>query len=215
MENEFEKYLQQKRDQFEKGSPSTRVWEKLQRDLIEHQNRRHRVIRMRRISWGIAACILVGIGAALALFKMKSQANRNTIIRNVTRRDSMIDMQKIAAEKMERDSADRVAGITNSETRQSLYHYSQLIESRQKQMAALQQVNPDLYARSQKVLTDLTQVYGRLQKQLPGSPDQQKVLKALIQNLKMQEQVLNNQLQLLEELQTLEDTSDGKKIKKI
>lgn len=211
MENEFEKYLQQNRGLFEKGLASPRVWEKLQRDLIEYQTRRHRVIRMRRISLSIAACILLCIGATLVIFKIKNQPDSNAITRNVTYRDSMIDMQKIAAEKMERDSADRVAGIANIETRQSLYHYSQLIESRQKQMAALRHVNPDLYARSQKVLTDLNQVYGRLQKQLPGSPDQQKVLKALIQNLKMQEQILNNQLQLLEELQNT--ATDGEKIK--
>jgi hypothetical protein len=215
MENEFEKYLKQHRGRFEKGSPSPQLWEKLKNGLEDHHRRRARVVRMRRISWGIAASILLGLAVTLVLFNNKGGISHNTITRHASHRDSLIDVQKIVAQKLEQDSAVRMAGITDDKTRQSLYHYAKLIESRQKQMAVLQQVNPNLYASSQKVLTDLNQVYNRLQKQLPGSPDQQKVLKALIQNLKMQEQILNNQLQLLEELQTPDSTSDGKKDKKI
>ncbi|HTK19681.1 MAG TPA: hypothetical protein VL442_09225 [Mucilaginibacter sp.] len=215
MDNEFEKYLQQNRDRFENGSPSNRVWEKLQRNLVEHQARRHRVIRMRRISCSIAASILLCVAATLIIFNSRSQINSNTIAGNISRRDSMIDRQKIMAQKIALDSAERVAGVTDDKIRQSLYQYTQLIESRQKQIAVLQQVNPELYVSSQKVLTDLDQVYRRLQKQLPGSPDQQKVLQQLLQNLKMQEQILSNQLQLLEELQTPDNSADGKKDKKI
>lgn len=215
MENEFKKFLQQNRHHFENGSLSPQVWEKLKSRLEDHHRRRARVVRMRRISWGIAASILLCTGVTLVIFKNKSELSHNTFTRNATHRESIVDMQKIAAQKMEQDSAERIAGVTDGKTRQSLYHYSLLIESKQKQMAMLRQINPGLYARSQKVLTDLNQVYWRLQKQLPGSPDQQKVLKALIQNLKMQEQILNNQLQLLEELQTPDNTSDGKKGKNI
>jgi len=212
MENEFEKYLQQNRDQFEKGSPSYRVWEKLQRDLIEHQAHRYRIIRMRRIGWSVAAAILICL--SLVIMLVKTEEKGRVLVHNNNTNDSSIMKRKLAAE-IELDSLDRVKGITDNEARRSLFHYSRLIENRQKQMAILRQVNPDLYISSQKVLIDLNQQYRRLQKQLSGSPDRQKVLKALIENLKMQEQILNNQLQLLEELQTVDDTSDGKKIKKI
>lgn len=215
MENAFEKYLLQNKDRFEPGSPSPRVWEKLQRDLVERQDRRRRVIRMQRIGWSIAACILLCIGTMLVIFRHQRPANHDAITRNASHRDSMIDRQKIIAQKLAQDSALRIAGVTDSKTRQSLYSYTQMIETRQKQMAVLRQANPELYARSQKVLTDLDQVYRRLQKQLPGSLDQQKVLQQLLQNLKMQEQILSNQLLLLEELQTPDSTTDGKKVEKI
>src|ERR1700761_3279245 len=111
MENEFEKYLQQNRDRFEGGSPSPRVWEKLQRNLVEHQDHRYRVMRMRRISWSIAASILLCIGVVLIILKNKSQVNFNAITGNASHRDSVIDRQKIIAQKMEMDSAERVAGV--------------------------------------------------------------------------------------------------------
>jgi len=211
MENEFEKYLQQNRDQFEKGSPSPRVWEKLHRSLAEHHERRARVIKMRRIGWSIAASILLCIATMLVILKNKDQVKHFTITRNAAPADNLLDNEKRLAEKIEVDSANRVTGVTDNETRQSLYHYSRLIETREQQMKVLQRVDPDLYARSQKVLIDLNQAYNRLQKQLPGSPDQQKVLKALMQNLKMQERILNNQLQLLNELQQPNNTADEKK----
>ena len=122
-------------------------------------------------------------------------------------------MQKIAAQKMEQDSVQRIAGVTDDKTRQSLFRYTKLIETRQKEMATLRQVDPELYAKSQKALTDLNEVYNNLKKQLPHSVDQQKILQSLLQNLKMQEQILTNQLQLLEELQN--NTADGKKAKNI
>jgi hypothetical protein len=215
MENEFEKYLRQNRDLFEKGSPSPRVWEKLQRDLVERQARHKSVIRMRRIGWGIAAGILLAISLTFVILKNKNLVTRNAFTGTATHRDSIIDSQKILTQKITLDSAERVAGVTDDKTRQSLYRYARLIETRQKEMATFRQVDPELYARSQKALTDLDVVYIRLKKQLPESADEQKVLEALIQNLKMQEQILNNQLQLLEELQTPDNTSDGKKNKNI
>ncbi len=215
MENEFEKYLQQNKDRFEKGSPSPRLWEKLKSGLEDHHQRRARVVRMRRIGWGIAASILLCIGVTLVIFKNKGRVNRDANTRNTTHRDSVIDMQKITAQKIAADSTERIAGVTDDKTRQSLYHYTRLIETRQKEMATLRQIDPGLYAKSQKALTDLDEVYNRLKKQLPQSVDQQKILKSLIENLKMQEQILTNQLQLLEELQTPDNTPDGKKDKKI
>jgi len=215
MENEFEKYLQQNREQFEQGSPSPRVWEKLQRDLVERGARRHRVIRMRRIGWSIAASILIGIGITAIMFKNKNQVPNNTIANNRSHQDSMIDRQKITAQKLALDSTEHIAGVTDGKTRQSLYRYTQLIETRQKEMATLRQVDPELYARSQKALTDLNEVYSRLKKQLPHSVDQQKILQSLIQNLKMQEQILSNQLLLIQGTQQQSQSKDDKNAKGI
>jgi hypothetical protein len=215
MENEFEKYLQQNKNRFETGSPSPRVWEKLQRDLVEHQARRHRVIRMQRIGWSIAASILLCIAATLVLFKNKVEVNHNAITQNTIHRDSMLDGQKILAQKTALDSAERVAGVTDGKTRRSLYHYTQLIETRQKEMAMLKQVDPELYAKSQKALTDLNGVFNNLKKQLPHSVDQQKILQSLIQNLKMQEEILTNQLLLIQGIQQQNQTKDDKNVKGI
>jgi len=215
MENEFEKYLQQNKNQFEKGSPSPRVWEKLQRGLVEHQARQQQVIRIRRISWGIAASILLCLGVMLIIFKNKNQVARIVISRNTTHSDSMIDRQKILAQKMEMDSAERVAGVTDGKTRQSLYRYTQLIETRQKELATLRQIDPELYAKSQKALIDLNEVYDRLKKQLPHSVDQQKIVQSLITNLKMQEQILTNQLLLIQALQQQNQSKDDKNVKGI
>ena len=215
MENEFEDFLRQHRDDFETGAPSPQVWEKLKSGLADHHRRKARVTRIRRIGWGIAASILLCIAAKLVIFKNKGQVNRNAITRNAVHRDSMIDLQKIAAQKIGQDSTGRIAGVADNQTRQSLYHYARLIDAREKQVAALQQIDPELYARSQKTLADLNEVYNRLKQQLPRSVDQQKILRSLIDNLKMQEQILTNQLQLIEGLQSPNQPKDDKDVKDI
>ena len=113
------------------------------------------------------------------------------------------------------DSAERVTGVTDDKTRQSLYRYTQMIDTRQKEIAALRQIDPELYARSQKALTDLNEVYNTLKKQLPHSVDQQKILQSLLQNLKMQEQILTNQLLLIRGLQQQNQSKDDKNVKGI
>jgi hypothetical protein len=215
MDNEFEDFLRQHRDDFENGSPSTQVWEKLKSGLSDHHRRQARVTRIRRISWCIAASILLCIVATLVIFKNKGKVSRDAITRDVTHRDSMIDLQKIAAQKIGQDSTVRIAGVMDNRTRQSLYHYARLIDAREKQVAALQQIDPELYARSQKTLADLNEVYNRLKQQLPRSVDQQKILRSLIDNLKMQEQILTNQLQLIEGLQSPNQPKYNKDVKDI
>ena len=202
MENEFEKFLQRHQDRFEKVVPPPQVWEKLKSGLEDHHRNQVRVIRMRRISWAVAASILICFTATIIVLKNRRQETHNVIAHSTAHRDSMIDNQKIAAQKMEQDNATQMAGVTDGKTRQSLYRYAKLIDARQKQMTALQQIDPELYARSQKTMTDLQTLYNRLKQQLPRSVDQEKILQSLIDNLKIQEQILTNQLQLIQGLQS-------------
>jgi hypothetical protein len=215
MENEFEKYLQQNRERFENGVPSPRVWEKLQRDLIEREERRHGIIRMQRISWAAAACIIIAVGVFFLIPKKQAtkDVEKVTNISPLKPHDSTdsSDAAKLLAEKRARDMEWHLPAMTDEETRQSIYYYAKLIGIRQKQLSRIQQVNPDLYARSQKAIVDLEQMYNHLKKQLPGSVDQQKVLKQMIQNLQMQEQILNNQLQLIESMQSPNQSADENK----
>jgi len=215
MENEFEDFLRQNQDSFEAGSPSPQVWEKLKSGLAGHHRRQARVIRIRRISWAVAASILIGITAIIIIFKNKGQDSHSVIAHNTAHRDSLIDNQKMAAQKIEQDSAMQMAGVTDGKTRQSLYRYAKLIDARQKQMTELQQIDPELYARSQKTMADLQALYNRLKQQLPRSVDQEKILQSLIDNLKMQEQILTNQLQLIQGLQSPNQPKDDKDVKDI
>lgn len=212
MEKGFEKYLLRNRGEFEKTSPSPKIWALLERDLIaSHQAWQRKLIMKRRVTRAIAACLLTGFGVFFIFVKTNHDKYNEATVTGIAGKSSVTTNKKRGIE-IEQDVLGRVAGVTDQNTRRSLYHYSQLIENRQKEIATLRQATPDLYVQSQQALTELNLLYAHLQRELQSSPDQKKILKSLIQNLQMQEQILNNQLQLLEKQQTTENSHDSKNI---
>jgi hypothetical protein len=210
MENEFEKYLQERRDRLETGQPSAQVWEKLQVGLIEHRRRRVRTIRLRWAGYGVAASILLCLGLFFLAPKNKGTVNQKSSARiskpgheikpSLQRNDSTTEESLITETEKNRNQDSFV--LSDQKTRQSLVYYSKLIEIRQQQIRLMQDIDPDLYKKSQKGIEDLDKAYTHLKNQLPQSINQQKVLKLMIQNLQLQEEILNNQLQLIQSLQS-------------
>ena len=82
-------------------------------------------------------------------------------------------------------------------------------------MRLIQDIDPDLYKKSQKGIEDLNKAFNHLKNQLPGSINQQKVLELMIQNLQLQEEILNNQLQLIQSLQSPNPSKHEKNVKNI
>jgi hypothetical protein len=223
MENEFERYLQEHRDRFEPDQPSAQVWEKLQDGLIRHHRNEARIIRIRRMSYGVAASVLLCLGLFILLPKNKGTVNRPGLVRvskpdyNVrpTLQDSNNTLKELVITKTEKKRKQDSFRLADRQTRQSLFYYTRLIGIRQQQISLIQNIDPDLYKKSQKGIEDLNQGYNHLKNQLPGSINRQKVLELMIQNLQLQEQILNNQLQLIKSLQSPNPSEHEKAVKNI
>ncbi|MGN6394237.1 MAG: hypothetical protein ACTHMI_01645 [Mucilaginibacter sp.] len=216
MENGFEKYLYKNRDKIENGAPSPQLWQKLQRQLIEHHQKKAKIIRMQRISLTAAASIVLLAGIGYFALKPKHTANyAATIKKSIPKQaDSIRHAQKEAAYSASEANNNNIAA-TEQETRQSLYYYVRLIQIRQNQIKRLQGIDPDLYKESQKSITDLNRIYNQLQVQLSGSINREKVVEEMIENLQMQEKILKNQLQLLKGLPPLNQSDNEKTVKDI
>jgi hypothetical protein len=222
MENGFEDYLAKNRDKFEEGGPPPAVWEKLEAGLKEHHRRKAKVVRIQRIRWAVAASIILGLSAAFFLLRKPEAINKvvknpapvqKNIVPIVKNKHTVTaQTQKIAAPAKKRN--DDELALTGSETRQSIYYYTRLIEINQKQFQRLQAIDPELYRESQKSIEDLNKVYIQLKSQLSGSINQERVLESMIENLRMQEQILDNQLQIIREVES-KIKNDGTKVKEI
>lgn len=220
MDNGFEKYLKDHQDRFETGDPPAEVWEKLQHALIRHHSQKARIIRIRGTVYGVAATILLGLGIFLLFPKSKSaiiqpvlvqskgsgqarkaplQSSDSTGKRNG--QASNIPNEPSATETQKKLSRERLAW-SSRKTRQMLVYYLRLIGIRRQQIRLLQDMDPTLYKKSQRGIEDLSKSYNHLKNQLPKSINQARILELMIQNLQMQEQILNNQLQLIESLQS-------------
>jgi len=208
MENEFEKYLEQNRDRFEKDGPPAHVWKNIEQGLIAHQQKKARVVRMRQVGWSVAAGILLGIGITylamrkdepkVPVAKNQPEIKKTTpVILPAKHADTLYAEKRAPAPKKLRSR--QPAQAMGAESRLPIDYYVSLVAQRQQQFKQLQALDPGLYNESQKAIAALNTSYRQLQSQLNGAINRKKVMEMMIGNLQMQERILANQLQLIHE----------------
>ena len=208
MENEFEKYLEQNRDRFEKDGPSPQVWKNIEHALITRQQKRARVVRMRLVGWSVAAGIILGIG--ITYLVMRKDEPKATIAHHqpaikkagpfvlpVKHTDTLYAEKPVPVPK--KHPVQRIIAPAGIENRQTINYYASLVAQRQQQFKQLKALDPGLYNESQKAITALNGTYNQLQSQLNGTVNRKKIMEMMVENLQMQERILANQLQLIHE----------------
>ncbi len=78
--------------------------------------------------------------------------------------------------------------------------YSQAIDAKRNELIRLTSHNPDLYREFATDLDRLEKNYGRLRSELPQTPNQEALVQAMIQNLQLQIDLLNQQLTVLQRI---------------
>jgi len=230
MESEFEKYIERNKEQFEKGAPSPKVWQQLQDQLIMHHQKKASIVKMRRVGLGVAAGLLFFISIGILLFKNAQQPIKSmkaglaaspkhpaagTASGRVNTDSLKLKKGLQVSAQAAHSQKESAYELTNDEYPQSLNYYTRQVANKQKQLWPLRGTDPDLYKESQNAIDGLNSMYDQLKKQLPGSINQQKVLKLMIKNLQMQEEILTNQLQLIREMQSPNQSNHEKSDKGI
>lgn len=78
--------------------------------------------------------------------------------------------------------------------------FASLIEEKKDSLQVYAKKNPVLYAHFSADLNKLGSDYERLKKELQNSPNQKVVVKAMVKNLELQLQVINQQLSIINEV---------------
>jgi hypothetical protein len=75
--------------------------------------------------------------------------------------------------------------------------FSSLIEQKRDSLEIFADSNPDLYKKFSSDLEKLNHTYENLRKELPASPNQRLVVRAMIKNLEVQLQLVSQQLMII------------------
>lgn len=78
--------------------------------------------------------------------------------------------------------------------------FAGLIEEKRDSLQIFAKSNPKLYDKFNADLQKLESTYNALKKELPGSPNQQLVVKAMVKNLEIQLQVVSQQLMIINQV---------------
>ena len=181
MSNKLEKFIQDNREEFDSEEPRPQLWKKLRSEL-EHEKKDDRVFHLSFLRWTAAAAVVI------MLVGMFYYLNRQQTPDTVAGKSNTNEVTE-----------DPLAQIDPAYAKQ-VYHFTQLIELKQNELKQIEKEQPELYGQFVKDVRKLDSSYQGLRAQLPANPDPEVLLEAMIQNLRLQADLLNQQLAIIKEI---------------
>lgn len=88
----------------------------------------------------------------------------------------------------------------NSDLARQQVQYISLIEGKQDELSQIKKEEPELYKEFSADVKKVEQNYLQLKNSLPTSPNQEQTLKAMVLNLRVQMDILNQQLSIIQQI---------------
>jgi hypothetical protein len=193
MSKGLEQFMRDNRDQFDTDEPSEQVWKKLEQQLTardnseQKQSSQGRIIGMLKIlRWGAAAAILILAGIGIY-----------SLLNNRPTNGAVADTQPA---KDTQTVNDRLLKEINPGYAKEVVQFTQLIELKQNELKEIEKENPSLYKMFMADINKLDSSYNALKKELPENPNREQLLEAMIENLRLQTEILNQQLSIINQI---------------
>jgi hypothetical protein len=98
---------------------------------------------------------------------------------------------------------------------QEVFHFTQLIELKQNELKQIEKEHPELYHQFVRDINKLDSSYQALKMELPRNANRELLLEAMIQNLKLQSDLLNQQLFIIKKINESNSKSNDNNTKSI
>lgn len=187
MSKRLEDFIKTNRDEFDDLEPSADLWAKIEKQLPPQYSeiKKHET---KTFSLGfvlrVAATVILVMGIGFAMY-----------LRNEKRKT--IDLAAI-----------------NPIYAQQQIQYTSLIETKRSELKTMAKSDPQLYKEFSSQIAKMDSTYKKLNSELATSPNQERVLHAMIRNLQIQTEVLNQQLNVVEQFNQMkkEQKNENKNI---
>jgi hypothetical protein len=182
----LEEFVKANREEFNDLVPSPELWSRIERELplqFEHQKKNEK----RSFSLGfvlrVAASVIVVMGVSFAIYLRNNSNNKEVNYASI-----------------------------NPAYAQQQTRYVQLIASKRTELKSISQSDPELYKEFSAETAKMDSVYKKLRSDLVTSPNPELVLRAMIRNLEIQTEVLNQQLNVIEQYNQMKKQNESKSI---
>lgn len=198
MSSRLEQFMRDHRDEFDTDEPAPKVWKQLEQELLPAApEKKGKVFTMTTIvRWSAAAAILVLAG--LGVFHLFNPQPSTSTDPKVARTEGT---------KPQAQGDDLLKDIDPTYAKE-VYHFTQLIELKQNELKQIEKENPALYKQFLSDITKLDSSYNALKHELPTNANREQLLEAMIQNLRLQTELLNQQLQIIQQIKKSKSGSD-------
>lgn len=236
MSKKLEDYIRNHKNAFDEYTPSDALWQRIEGklDIVKIAPVKGRVFALK--SWmKVAAVIALMATTAVVFYNLNRNGAQppDRVATTGNGNDSTPVMEKRSAEDIVEDTPviennspqgqiagndpqkEKKEGPQKSLEEEELYHYAKLIEVKQGQMKELKKTEPELYKEFSKDAEMLETSYDALKAQLSKGVNGEKLLEAMIGNLKMQADLLNKQLEILKQVRKKKKLNDEKDYKNL
>jgi hypothetical protein len=179
MSRKLEKFIGDNRNEFDDAIPAGKVWENIAAGLTEPK--KNKAVTAPLFKWSIAAAVLItaGITAFLLLKKPGITIGPLTSAGHDTSGQTM---------------------TTVVENEPEVNEFAKLVVLKQEELKALAPEQPALYRKFSTDINQLDSSYKSLKSQLSSAPNRELLIEAMIQNLQLQLNVLNQQLNIINQI---------------
>jgi hypothetical protein len=176
----MERFIRDNREDFDSLEPSDKIWEQIESGMYK-KNKPAKVVTMSILKWSIAAAIVVTVGlASLYIINQNDKVQPGQMAKSNTN--------------------DPVVEQIDPQYGQMVAQFSALIETKQKELRSIEKDNPKLYAQFSTDIKKLDSTYQVLRSTLSANPNKEQLLQAMISNLQMQIDLLNQQLSIIQKV---------------
>ena len=200
MSSDLEKFIRKNRGDFDDADPSGKVWKNIERSLpVKNEAKRFTIRDIYK--WSAAAAIFfITLTSVYFLFISKTPGN---------------DPEKTSTVKTgtgENPSRPDNFNSLSFEYAAEFKEAQQAVQDRQKELRTAIANDPALYRKFQQDLNILDSSYRLLREQASQSMNGDVIIKAMIQNLQLQSELLGRQLMIIHEFKTTKTSTNEKNI---
>jgi hypothetical protein len=188
MSRKLEKFIGDHRNEMDDAMPSEKVWQQIAADVIPKKKKAFILTPLYK--WSIAAAVIITAGVTVIIMNAnKSKAPTTVAAKN----DSATDI-----------------GIIAPEYAPQVNEFVKLVALKQDELKALAPEQPELYRKFTTDIYQLDSSYTSLKNQLRSTPNREVLIEAMIQNLQLQLNVLNQQLSIINQIKQSKKVSHEK-----
>ena len=171
MEERLKNFVTANKREFDEAEPPFGVWEKIEKKLDAKKLLAVKNARVVRLSLFFKLVASITIVVAAGIFLWQYQYRQATDLANI---DPALAKQQL--------------------------NYASEIELKVNKLKSLENVEPQLYNEFSSEIKKMEESYQKLENDLPNSPNQEETVKAMIRNLQIQTEVLNQQLNVIKQI---------------
>jgi len=192
MSNKLKNFISDNRKAFDDERPSDKVWENIEASFSHTQKKKKKFILTPLYKWSMAAAAVLILASGVYFFVIREPKEK------IVTASTETEIEKLAPEYAPQ-----------------MNQFVKMIDTKQEELKLLAKEQPELYQQFTKAIHQLDSSYNTLKNQLSATPNREMLLEAMIQNLQLQLNVLNQQLNIIHQIKESKKYNHEKSDQKI